>query len=47
VTERVLALCIVALVVLGLASLAKGETEGVVVSVTAIAAALPGARKEF
>jgi hypothetical protein len=43
-TERVLALCIVALVVLGMAALAKGEPAGVTAAIAAIAAVLPGAR---
>ncbi len=45
-TERVLALCVLSLVVLGLASLAKGDTVGVGAAITAIAAVLPGARKD-
>lgn len=45
-TERVLALCIAALVVLGLASLHQGDEVGVGAAITAIAAVLPGARRE-
>ena len=45
-TERVLALCVLSLVVLCLASLAKGDPVGVGAAITAIAAVLPGARKD-
>jgi hypothetical protein len=46
VTERVLALCVLSLVVLGLASLAKGDTVGAGAAITAIAAVLPGATRK-
>lgn len=45
-TERVLALCIVALVALGLASLWAGDEVGVGAAITAIAAVLPGAKRD-
>ena len=45
-SERVLALSIVALVVLGIASLHAGEPAGIAAAITGIAGVLPGARRE-